>query len=76
MAILRIKDENGNVYSIPSIKGDPGKSAYQYAQDGGFTGTEEEFTAKLAQDTYSKTEIDAKLTTYVDAMAELLGGDA
>lgn len=29
-------------------KGADGKSAYQYAQDGGYTGTEEEFAAKLA----------------------------
>ena len=28
--------------------GAAGKSAYQYAQDGGYTGTEEEFAAKLA----------------------------
>ena len=28
--------------------GADGKSAYSYAQDGGYTGTEEEFTAKLA----------------------------
>lgn len=27
-----------------------GKSAYQYAQDGGYTGTEEEFAAKLAEE--------------------------
>jgi lysophospholipase L1-like esterase len=27
-----------------------GKSAYQYAQDGGYTGTEEEFAEKLAED--------------------------
>ena len=34
-----------------SIKGDTGatgKTAYQYAQDGGYTGTETEFAAKLA----------------------------
>ena len=30
-------------------KGDTGKTAYAYAQDGGYTGTEEEFAAKLAQ---------------------------
>lgn len=30
--------------------GADGKSAYQYAQDGGYTGTEVEFAAKLAQD--------------------------
>ena len=31
-------------------KGADGKSAYQYAQEGGYTGTEEEFAAKLAQE--------------------------
>ncbi|MGN1013853.1 MAG: hypothetical protein ACI4PM_00690 [Butyricicoccus sp.] len=30
--------------------GTNGKSAYQYAQDGGYTGTEEEFAAKLAKE--------------------------
>lgn len=29
-------------------KGEPGKSAYEYAQAGGYTGTEEEFAAELA----------------------------
>lgn len=29
-------------------KGDDGKSAYEYAQDGGYTGTEAQFAAKLA----------------------------
>ena len=77
MAILRIKDENGNVYSIPSIKGEkgdpgaqgekgetgaqgpqgnPGKDAYEYAKEGGFTGTEEDFNNELAN-------IKNKLTT-------------
>ena len=30
--------------------GAPGKSAYQYAQDGGYTGTEAEFAEKLAEE--------------------------
>ena len=30
------------------IPGPPGKSAYEYAQDGGYTGTEQEFAEKLA----------------------------
>ena len=30
--------------------GADGKSAYQYAQDGGYTGTQEEFAAKLAEE--------------------------
>lgn len=29
-------------------QGDPGKSAYQYAQEGGFSGTEEQFTKALS----------------------------
>ncbi len=29
--------------------GAAGKSAYQYAQDGGYTGTEEQFATSLAQ---------------------------
>lgn len=33
-----------------NIKGPTGKTAYQYAQDGGYTGTEAEFTAKMAAD--------------------------
>lgn len=50
--------ENGNWYlgdadtGKPSRgdKGSDGKSAYQYAQDGGYTGTETEFAAKLAEE--------------------------
>lgn len=35
---------------IKDIKGADGKSAYQYAQDGGYAGTEAEFAEKLAQE--------------------------
>ena len=45
----------------PGTKGDPGadgKSAYQYAQDGGYTGTETDFMAKLAQEILSGTTDD------------------
>lgn len=41
--------------------GKDGKSAYQYAQDGGYTGTEAEFAAKLAEEVYSKEETDAAI---------------
>lgn len=65
LAILRMKDANGNWVEIPAIVGTPGKdgytpkkgvdyfdgtngkSAYQYAKDGGYTGTEAEFMALL-----------------------------
>lgn len=38
--------------------GTDGKSAYQYAQDGGYTGTETDFIAKLAQEILSGTTDD------------------
>lgn len=37
-------------------KGDPGKSAYAYAQDGGYAGTEKEFSEKLAEECISKNQ--------------------
>ena len=40
---------------IDAPSGDSGKSAYEYAQDGGYTGTEEEFAAKLAKEIPEKT---------------------
>ena len=40
-------------------KGSAGKTAYQYAQDGGYTGTEAEFAAKLAEDIQA---VDSTLT--------------
>ena len=50
--------DNGNWYLGETDTGKPsrgdkgadGKSAYQYAQDGGYTGTETEFAAKLAEE--------------------------
>ena len=48
MAILKIRDADGNVTEIPAIQGADGKSAYEYAQDGGYTGTEEEFAQLMA----------------------------
>lgn len=45
--------------------GTPGKSAYQYAQEGGYTGSEEEFAQKLASeyptDDHINSLIDTKL---------------
>ena len=55
--------------------GADGKSAYQYAQDGGYTGTEEDFAAKLAQETYSKNQIDAIMGSYINDINALVGGD-
>lgn len=46
MDILRLKDEKtGEWKEVPSIQG---KSAYESAKDGGYTGTETEFNDRLA----------------------------
>ena len=47
MSILKVRDQNGNFVSIPAIKGEDGRTAYEYAKDGGYTGTEAEFAALL-----------------------------
>jgi len=58
-----------------SIQGDPGKSAYAYAREGGYTGSEAEFREKLAEDTYTKTEINAVLGSYIADIDALIGGN-
>lgn len=40
------------------VDGADGKSAYQYAQDGGYTGTEEEFAQKMAEENPTKEEFN------------------
>ena len=60
--------DNGNWYlgstdtGKPS-RGDNGKSAYSYAQDGGYTGTEAEFAAKLAAEGLDKALYVVNITT-------------
>lgn len=60
-ATITITDKNGTTTATvtngkdgadgsPGTPGADGKSAYQYAQDGGYTGTETEFAEKLAQE--------------------------
>ena len=48
--------ENGNWFlgNTDTNKPSRGKSAYSYAQDGGYTGTEAEFAAKLAAESIDK----------------------
>ena len=53
-------------------KGDPGadgKSAYQYAQDGGYTGTEAEFAEKLAQEQLTGTTAELTPTQVYNAVS-------
>lgn len=49
---------------LAALKGAAGKTAYEYARDGGYTGTEEEFAAMLAKEsapayTYGTEDIEA-----------------
>ena len=49
--------------------GADGKSAYQYAQDGGYHGTEAEFAAKLAQEQLTGTTITLTPTQVYNAVS-------
>jgi hypothetical protein len=51
-AVISITDKDGTTTAtITNGKdGAPGKSAYEYAKEGGYTGTEAEFAAKLAEE--------------------------
>ena len=46
-SMLKVRDADGTVHEIYALQG---KSAYQYAVEGGYTGTEAEFAAKLAEE--------------------------
>ena len=51
------------------FNGDPGKTAYEYAKDGGYTGTEAEFGAKLA------AEYPTKLSQFANDPGYITGED-
>ena len=55
--------EQGKYVGIPAIKGADGKSAYAYAVEGGYTGTEAEFTAKMAAEMPSDDHINSLIDT-------------
>lgn len=61
--ILSVCDKAGNKIPIPAIRG---KSAYEYARDGGYTGTEAEFAEKLARETITPGIENAGKLLYVD----------
>ena len=57
--------------------GEPGKTAYQYAKDGGYTGTESEFATKLAKECPTKvSELsnDSKFITASGAPVQSVNG--
>ena len=55
MKIMRVRQQDGSLVNIPIGRGADGKTAYAYARDGGYTGTETEFAAKLAKEVPTKT---------------------
>ena len=65
-SILKVRDADGTVHEIYALQG---KSAYQYAQEGGYTGTEEEFSEKLAQEQLTGTTNDLTPTQVYDAVS-------
>lgn len=79
--------ENGNWYigdvdtgmaskGADGKDGSDGKSAYQYAQEGGYTGTESEFAEKLAKEIPDKLPNPQKLTFTGGVTAEYDGSGA
>ena len=63
--------DNGNWYLGDTDTGKPsrganGKSAYSYAQAGGYTGTEQEFAAKLAEESINKALFVVNITSNSD----------
>lgn len=77
---IQYSNDNGktwvNLIAEADLKGDKGadgKSAYQYAQDGGYTGTEAEFATKLASEIPA---VDSTLTQSGKAADAKAVGDA
>ena len=60
---------NGSDVGAKGDKGEDGKTAYQYAQDGGYTGTETEFAEKLAQEQLTGTTIELTPTQVYNAVS-------
>lgn len=66
MAILKVRDNEGNEIPIPAIRG---KSAYDYAKDGGYTGTENDFEAKMAAEWATQKEVERLFEEKADKSA-------
>ena len=83
-AIITVTDKNGTTTATvsdgaPGEPGADGKSAYQYAQDSGYTGTETEFSKKLASDVMvvkvgQSDGVWSADKTYSDIMNALMSG--
>lgn len=63
--VLAIHTSDGNITNFKVRNGKSGKSAYQYAQDGGYTGTEAEFAAKLAAEQATGNPLAGKKVSFL-----------
>lgn len=68
-SILKVRDADGTVHEIHALQG---KSAYQYAVEGGYTGTETEFAAKLAAEKFA----NPNSLTFTGAVSATYDGSA
>ena len=69
----RLSALSEEIAAIPSGKdGADGKSAYQYAVDGGYTGTETEFAEKMAQEKFANPNV----LTFTGAVSATYDGSA
>ena len=58
MAILRIRKPDGSFEEVPALVGSSGKSAYAYAVENGYTGTQEQFAKILSGLKGAPTKVD------------------
>ena len=49
--MIKIRNESGSVITVPTLKGVDGKSAYEYAVEAGFEGSEQDFINLLVTST-------------------------
>ena len=70
-AILKVKKADGSWANIPAIKGDKGdqgdkgdrgKSAYEYAREGGYGGTEAQFSKVIVDASVTTTKTEKRVT--------------
>lgn len=74
---FKLSDGSEKSVGFTAPQGDPGKdgkTAYEYAKDGGYTGTEEEFAAKLAAENPGGGGVSS-YNDLTDKPTETIGGD-
>ena len=78
MSVIKYKDPTTGNWIKINTKGEPGadgKSAYQYALDAGYTGTEDEFAAKLAGNAVSSWNDLTDRPFYSANISPIFNGD-